>query len=135
MIKIKIHRKKQFASLLVPFYIVLNENIDKVKNAIKDNCLADLLSDKNSDINIYPIKSNQTIIFNISAENARILAINNNFVNSKIYPLALTEEILIKENINLQLSQSKSFSTVKIELKEADKIDINNNSEIIEYNL
>ena len=135
MIKIKIHRKKQFASLLVPFYIVLNENIDKVKNAIKDNCLADLLSDKNSDINIYPIKSNQTIIFNISAENARILAINNNFFNSKIYPLALTEEILIKENINLQLSQSKSFSTVKIELKEADKIDINNNSEIIEYNL
>ena len=135
MIKIKIHRKKQFASLLVPFYIVLNENIDKVKNAIKDNCLADLLSDKNSDINIYPIKSNQTIIFNISAENARILAINNNFVNSKIYPLALTEEILIKENINLQLSQSKSFSTVKIELTEVDKIDINNNSEIIEYNL
>ena len=135
MIKIKIHRKKQFASILVPFYIVLNENIDKVKNAIKDNCLADLLSDKNSDINIYPIKSNQTIIFYISAENARILAINNNFVNSKIYPLALTEEILIKENINLQLSQSKSFSTVKIESKEADKIDINNNSEIIEYNL
>lgn len=94
-----------------------------------------MLSDKNSDINIYPIKSNQTIIFNISAENARILAINNNFVNSKMYPLALTEEILIKENINLQLSQSKSFSTVKIELTEVDKIDINNNSEIIEYNL
>lgn len=35
MIKIKIHRKKQFASLLVPFYIVLNENIDKVKMLLK----------------------------------------------------------------------------------------------------
>lgn len=135
MIKIAIHRKKQFASRLVPFYLIINEDITKVKNAIKDNNLFEILNNENSDINIYPIKANQTIVFNTNKESVRIMAINNNFENSKIYPLALTDELLIEEDKVLQLYQSKSFSTVKIELKEVDKIENNDKNNMIEYNL
>ena len=44
MIKLKIYRKKQFASRVVPFYLILNEDIVVVKNAISNNNLIDILN-------------------------------------------------------------------------------------------
>ena len=58
MIKLKIYRKKQFASRVVHFYLILNEDIVVVKNAISNNNLIDILNKEQSSINIYPIKAN-----------------------------------------------------------------------------
>lgn len=66
MIKLKIYIKKQFASRVVPFYLILNEDIVVVKNAISNNNLIDILNKEQSSINIYPIKANQIIVFNIN---------------------------------------------------------------------
>ena len=86
-------------------------------------------------ISIYPIKINQTIVFNTNENSVRIMAINNNFENSKIYPLALTNELLIEGDKDILLYQSKSFSTVKIELKEVTEIENSDKDNIVEYNL
>ena len=132
MIRIKVHRKKQFVSGLVPFNIVFDEDIDKIKNAIEEKRLSKALKEDN--IKIYPIKTNQTIIFNINKESVRIMAINNNFKDGIVYQLACTDEMLVSEDKNLLLFQSKWFSTIKIELKEDDTIG-KSEVESIEYNL
>ena len=51
--KIIIHRKKQFASSLVPFYIAINKEKDEIINAITNK----------EEIMVYPIKSGETIEF------------------------------------------------------------------------
>lgn len=130
MIKIKIHRKKQLASALVPFYLIFNEDIDQFKKAIIGGYVADII-DK---IHLYPIKVNQTIVLNFKRSSARVMAINNNFGNSVIYPFAITDELLLEKDQDLLLYQSKAFASVKIELVINDDISTTHQDKFIEYN-
>lgn len=131
MIKIKIHRKKQLASALVPFYLIFNEDIDQFKKAIIGGYVADII-DK---IHLYPIKVNQTIVLNFKRNSARVMAINNNFGNSVIYPFAITDELLLEKDQDLLLYQSKAFASVKIELVINDDISTTHQDKFIEYNI
>ena len=131
MIKIKIHRKKQLASALVPFYLIFNEDIDQFKKAIIGGYVADII-DK---IHLYPIKVNQTIVLNFKRSSARVMAINNNFGNSVIYPFAITDELLLEKDQDLLLYQSKAFASVKIELVINDDISTTHQDKFIEYNI
>ena len=126
MIKLSIYRKKQFASRLVPFYLVVNEDIDKLMYALSQNNLVNAINT----IRLYPIKSNETVLFNTNQSMIRLMAINNNFSNSTLYPLAFTQELQIVNDTNLLLEQTNFFSTVKIEFKQTNN---NDKTNIIEY--
>ena len=104
--KIIIHRKKQFASSLVPFYIAINKEKDEIINAITNK----------EEIMVYPIKSGETIEFETENKISTIICMNNNFEDSKIYPLCFTELIKIKENSTLLLEQTKFFKKVELKL-------------------
>ncbi len=39
----KVHRKRQFASIVVPFYIVFDDDIDNIKKAIEEKTLKEII--------------------------------------------------------------------------------------------
>lgn len=114
---IKITRKKQFASFLVPFYIIINKNQDEIKKAINNG----------EELAIYPIKRGETIIFNTNDNAVKFICINGNFENTKIYPLCFTEQLEIVDDSTLLLEQTKSFKTVEIKLSINNELVIDEN--------
>ena len=129
MITVRIHRKKQLASALVPFNLIVNDDIEKVKNAVKNKNLTEVIKT----VNLYPIKSDQTVAFNVNGDSIKIAAINNNFDNNIFYPFAMSEEIILNDNQDLLLEQTKAMVKVKIELNKVNNLENANN--IIEHNL
>lgn len=124
MLKIKIFRKKQFPSYLVPFYIVLNMTKEEFAKAIN----------KGEDICAYPIKSGEEIILNIPNSSTTLFAINSNFRNTKIYPFKISNELQVDQDIVLQLEQTKFFKTVEIKISQIEDKSINI-KKVKEYNL
>lgn len=132
--EINVQRKRQFASKLVPFGIVVDYSKEKLVETIKNRNI-EINNCKNSDerqhifekydniisqIPIYSIKNGETITITIQNDQTNIFAINFNFDDTKIYPFAISNELIIKKNTNILLKQSAWFSTVKLSISEIE---------------
>ncbi len=106
MIRIEIYRKRHFVGCLVPYYIVINNNIDNLKS-IKHLNYEDII----------PIKNGETIKIE-SEKKLTIFAMNGNLEDTKIYPLSITNQIKINENKKLILKTKKSFKNIELSLEE-----------------
>lgn len=132
--KINVYRKKQFASILVSFGIVvgyekeklieliknLNIEINNCKNASEKEYILKKYNTVISQISIYPIKNGETIKLTTQSNQTKIFAINFNFYDTKIYPFAVSNELTIRKNTNILLKQSSFFSTVKLSINEIE---------------
>ena len=132
--KINVYRKKQFASILVSFGIVvgyekeklieliknLNIEINNCKNASEKEYILKKYNTVISQISIYPIKNGETIKLTTQSNQTKIFAINFNFYDTKIYPFAVSNELTIRKNKNILLKQSSFFSTVKLYINEIE---------------
>ena len=118
---VKINRKKQFVSFLVPFYIIINMDQDEIMKAINNG----------DEIVAYPIKRGETVIFNTNDNAIKFICINGNFENSKIYPLCFTEQLEIVGDSTLLLEQTKSFKTVEIKLSINNEFVIDENKSMV----
>ena len=117
--------------MVVPFYIIFDDDIDIIKSAINKNQLEEELKK----IKVYPIKSNETFLFHSKKDQIRVIVMNNNFKNTLFYPLALTNELLVNDNQTILLHQTKCLTGVKIELKKVDSINTSKKENIKEYNI
>lgn len=110
--KIKITRKKQLASALVPFYIVINMDKDEIIKKVKNG----------EEVTVYPINRGETIILNSQENKVKIICMNGNLENSKIYPWSFSEYLEIVEDSTLLLEQTKMLKTVEIKLSIINKL-------------
>ena len=109
--------------------IVNSTKVRPEKNG--DNVILNL---GNETIRLYPINTGEEVILNIPYENAKIFAINNNFRDTMIYPLSVTDEIEVNKDSFLLLEQTKWFTTIEIKLSQVEN-DFDNAKSISEYNL
>ncbi len=130
--EIIIQRKKQFASRLVPFGIVVGYEREKLIELVNNqkmeinNCKS--ISEKEGvygkynalfeQINIYPIKSGETIKIDVPNERTTVFAINFNFNDTEIYPFAASNELIVTKDTNILLKQTAAFTTVKLSITE-----------------
>lgn len=106
MIKIEVYRKKHFAGCLVPYYLIINKDKNDLKSIQYLNCK-----------NIIPIKNGETIKIE-SEKELTIFAINGNIEDTKIYPLAITNQMKINQNKKLVLKTTKFLKTIELSLEE-----------------
>lgn len=118
---IKINRKKQFASSIVPFYIIINMNQEEIMQVINNG----------GEIVAYPIKRGETVIFNTKDNAVKFICINANFRNNKQYPLCFTEQLEIVEDSTLLLEQITSFKTIEIKLSINNELEIDENKTMV----
>lgn len=118
MFKVVIHRKKQFASCLVPFYLVVNTDLEDILSIISKRDYKAFYS-----LNLYPIKNNKTIVFNVKGNSLKLFAMNGNILNSYRYPFSHTEEFVITNDSNFLLEQTNFLKSVSIEMKEVSDLD------------
>lgn len=104
--KIKITRKKQFASALVLFYVVINMDKDEIMKKVNNG----------EELTVYPIKRGETLIFNSNENKIKIICMNGNLDNSYISPLAFTEQLEIIDDSTLLLEQTKMLKTVDLKM-------------------
>lgn len=107
MIRIEIYRKRHFVGCLVPYYIVINNDIDNLKS----------IEHLNPE-DIIPIKNGETIKIESEKKELTIFAMNGNLEDTKIYPLAITDQIKVNENKKLILKTTKSFKNIELSLEE-----------------
>lgn len=110
--KIKITRNKQLASALVPFYIVVNMDKDEIIKKVNNG----------EEVTVYPINRGETIILNSQENKVKIICMNGNLENSKIYPWSFSECLEIVEDSTLLLEQTKMLKTVEIKLSIINKL-------------
>lgn len=131
VINIVIHRKKQFASFLVPFYIVIDFEKNKLKEII-NNYRSELENCKNEEerykvdanfnriingLPIFPIKCNKIIKIKSISNKVNVYAINGNFSDNSIYQFTISNEIIVNEDITLELKQSSSLVSLALSLE------------------
>lgn len=126
MIRLKIYRKKHFSGCIVPFYVVIDYDVNKFKNLIENIKIAmesgnktelEQLNLEFNNINIMPIKNGKSIETIINKNNCSIFVTNSNFEDTEIYPLSCSNQLIINNNEEIIIEVSKWFKKFELTLR------------------